>query len=68
MFERRAKLSAGQQVCGTLDIILPSQDRAAVVGYGPTGNIVARLLRENGIEPVIIELRMSYLHELGQGI
>ncbi|MHC1699018.1 MAG: cation:proton antiporter [Geobacteraceae bacterium] len=64
MFQRRAKQSAGQQVCGTLDSIQPSQDRAVVVGYGPTGSTVARLLRENGIEPVIIELNLENLRKL----
>jgi CPA2 family monovalent cation:H+ antiporter-2 len=30
--------------------------RAVIVGYGPVGRTVARLLRENEIEPTIIEL------------
>ena len=64
MFQSRAKQSAGQQVCGTLDTIQSSQDRAVVVGYGPTGSTVARMLRENGIEPVIIELNLENLRKL----
>ena len=33
--------------------------RAVIVGYGPVGRTLARLLRENEIEPVIIELNMD---------
>jgi CPA2 family monovalent cation:H+ antiporter-2 len=38
--------------------------RAVVVGYGPTGRTVTRLLRENGIEPTVIELNVDTLREL----
>ena len=31
-------------------------DRAVVVGYGPVGRVVLRVLRENGFSPVVIEL------------
>ena len=40
--------------------------RAVVVGYGPTGRTVARLLRDNGIEPVVIELNMDTVRQLRQ--
>jgi CPA2 family monovalent cation:H+ antiporter-2 len=33
--------------------------RAIVIGYGPTGCTVARLLRENGIKPTIVELNIE---------
>ncbi|HYB96751.1 MAG TPA: cation:proton antiporter [Vicinamibacterales bacterium] len=33
--------------------------RAVLVGYGPTGKTVARLLKESGIEPTIIELNIE---------
>lgn len=33
--------------------------RAVVVGYGPIGKTVARLLRERGIEPTIIEMNIE---------
>ena len=33
--------------------------RAVVVGYGPTGRTVVRLLRENAIEPTVVELNMD---------
>jgi len=41
-----------------------SRDRAVVVGYGPTGRTVARLLEENGVEPVIVELNLDTVREL----
>ena len=42
----------------------PSRHRAVVVGYGPTGRTVTRLLRENGVEPTVIELNMDTVREL----
>lgn len=33
--------------------------RAIVVGYGPVGRSVARLLRDRGIQPVIIEMNIA---------
>jgi len=41
-------------------------DRAVVVGYGPTGRTVARLLKENVIQPTIIELNMDTVRALRQ--
>jgi len=38
--------------------------RAVVVGYGPTGRIATRLLRENGIEPTVIELNLETVRRL----
>jgi CPA2 family monovalent cation:H+ antiporter-2 len=36
-----------------------SSHRAVVVGYGPIGKAVTRLLRERGIEPTIIEMNID---------
>ena len=33
--------------------------RAVLIGYGPTGKTVARMLKENGIDPTIIELNIE---------
>jgi CPA2 family monovalent cation:H+ antiporter-2 len=41
--------------------------RAVIVGYGPVGRTLARLLRENGFEPVIIELNVETVRELVAG-
>ena len=39
---------------------------AVVVGYGPTGRTVVRLLRDNGITPAVIELNMDAIRTLRQ--
>jgi CPA2 family monovalent cation:H+ antiporter-2 len=40
--------------------------RAVVIGYGPTGRTVVRLLRDNGIAPTVIELNLDAVRELRQ--
>jgi len=46
----------------------PAAHHAVIVGYGPIGQIVARLLRERGIEPTIIETNIETVHRLdGEG-
>jgi CPA2 family monovalent cation:H+ antiporter-2 len=40
------------------------RNRAVVVGYGPTGRTVTRLLRDNHIEPTVVELNMETVREL----
>jgi monovalent cation:H+ antiporter-2, CPA2 family len=39
-------------------------DRAIVIGHGPTGRTVTRLLRENGISPTVVELNINVVREL----
>jgi CPA2 family monovalent cation:H+ antiporter-2 len=42
--------------------------RAVIVGYGPVGQMVVRLMRENEIEPVIVELNLATVQRLrGEG-
>jgi CPA2 family monovalent cation:H+ antiporter-2 len=41
--------------------------RAVIVGYGPTGRALTRLLRDNGIEPTVIELNMETVRALRDG-
>jgi CPA2 family monovalent cation:H+ antiporter-2 len=36
-----------------------SARRTVLIGYGPTGKTVARLLKESGIEPTIVELNID---------
>lgn len=38
--------------------------RAVVVGYGPVGRTVCRLLKENGIEPTVVELNIDTVTRL----
>jgi CPA2 family monovalent cation:H+ antiporter-2 len=45
---------------------LDPQTRAIVIGYGPTGRTVTRLLRENGISPTVVELNMDTVRALRQ--
>ena len=33
--------------------------RAVLIGFGPTGKTVARLLKESGIEPTVVELNID---------
>jgi CPA2 family monovalent cation:H+ antiporter-2 len=48
---------------------LDPESRAIVIGHGPTGRTVTRLLLENGIAPTVVELNMSVVRELrDQGV
>lgn len=40
------------------------QHRAIVVGYGPVGQTVAKLLRANDIEPTVVELNLDTVRRL----
>ena len=40
--------------------------RAVLVGYGPTGKTVARLLKESSIEPTVIELNIDTVRAIRQ--
>ncbi len=42
----------------------PSSHRAVVVGYGPVGRTVSRLLRENEIKPTVIEMNVDTVRAL----
>lgn len=64
MLEARSKprLSQGNEdISGYMPI---SRDRAIVVGYGPTGRMLARLLGENEIDPVIVEMNLHTVRQL----
>jgi CPA2 family monovalent cation:H+ antiporter-2 len=43
---------------------VPPSHRAVVVGYGPVGRTVSRLLRENEIAPTVIELNVDTVRAL----
>jgi CPA2 family monovalent cation:H+ antiporter-2 len=40
--------------------------RAVLIGYGPTGKTVARLLKESSIEPTVIELNIDTVRAIRQ--
>ena len=46
------------------DGINPSVPRALVVGYGPVGQLLTRLLRESEIEPTVVELNLDTVRRL----
>lgn len=41
-----------------------AEDRAVIVGFGPTGETIARILQDNGIEPLVIELNLETVRAL----
>ena len=43
---------------------LDAAHRAIVVGFGPTGRTVTRLLQENGVEPTVIDMNVTTIREL----
>jgi monovalent cation:H+ antiporter-2, CPA2 family len=51
-------------VAGTPARPVDASRRAVVIGFGPTGRTVVRLLRDNGIQPVVIELNMETVRQL----
>jgi CPA2 family monovalent cation:H+ antiporter-2 len=46
------------------DAALSARHRAVVVGYGPVGRTLTRLLRENEIEPTVVEMNLKTVHQL----
>ena len=65
---RRLALRAPSQLIGE-EPARSDRDRVLVVGYGPVGRIITRVLRDNGLDPVVIELNHETVQELEkQGI
>ncbi len=64
MLETRSKTRTlgGSEVISTNMPV--SRDRAIVVGYGPTGKTLARLLGENEIDPVVVEMNLHTVRHL----
>ena len=42
----------------------PASHRAVIIGYGPTGRTLTRLLRDNGIVPTVVELNLDTVRRL----
>lgn len=64
MLDDRAKPRTTREADAVAGTVPVSRDRAIVVGYGPTGRNLARLLGENGIDPVIVELNLNTVRQL----
>ena len=59
----------GDEVAVGASSSLDPDSRAIVIGYGPTGRTVTRLLQENGISPTIVDLNMEHVRALrDQGV
>jgi len=58
--------SAGDSPNATtsVDPAADPRHRAVVAGFGPVGRTVSRLLRENGIQPCIIEMNLETVRQL----
>jgi monovalent cation:H+ antiporter-2, CPA2 family len=46
------------------DPTIPSRQRAVIVGYGPVGQTLVRVLRDNDIEPAVIEMNLETVQRL----
>lgn len=55
---------APEEAVAPVQANVSSRHRAVIVGYGPVGQTVARLMRENDIEPVIVELNLETVQRL----
>jgi monovalent cation:H+ antiporter-2, CPA2 family len=60
LVDRSRPADAGHVTTAAVD----AAHRAIVVGYGPSGRTVTRLLRENGIEPIVVDLNVDAVREL----
>jgi monovalent cation:H+ antiporter-2, CPA2 family len=56
--------SGPREAAGTPAPRLDAAHRAIVVGYGPTGRTLTRLLRDNGFEVTVIDLNVNTVREL----
>jgi CPA2 family monovalent cation:H+ antiporter-2 len=61
---RRVPATAAPQAAAERGAHVEPRYRALVVGYGPVGRTLVRLLRENGIEPSVIELNHETVQQL----
>jgi CPA2 family monovalent cation:H+ antiporter-2 len=64
LLNRRAALESGVPVASQTEA--DAAHRAVVVGYGPTGRILCRILKRHGIEPTVIEMNIDTHRALRQ--
>lgn len=62
--EARAKTHILRDTETLASFVPVSRDRVVVVGFGPTGRTLVRLLDENGIDPVVVELNLQTVRQL----
>ena len=69
LLNRRPRVPSAGATAETAGAEVDPQYRAVIVGYGPVGRTVTRLLREQGIEPAIIEMNLATVQQLrGAGV
>jgi CPA2 family monovalent cation:H+ antiporter-2 len=56
--------TAGQPASATGASRTDRRREAIVIGYGPVGRTAVRLLRENGLEPTVVEMNIDTFREL----
>ena len=61
---RPALRGAGSAEAAAEELHPDARYRAIVVGYGPTGQSLTRLLLQNGIDPTIIDLNLEVVRQL----
>lgn len=63
------RVESPEQPAGEPASTVAGNGQAIVVGYGPVGRTLVRLLRENEIEPIVIELNLDTVQRLrGDGV
>ena len=63
MFNRTAALPSELSASAVPPHVAP-EHRAVIIGFGPTGRTLVRLLRDNGVEPTVIELNVDAVREM----
>jgi CPA2 family monovalent cation:H+ antiporter-2 len=63
-WRRRLAPTAKRPLDPDAETSLDEPQRAVIVGYGPVGRTVARLLKENEVTPVVIELNLDTVRKL----
>jgi CPA2 family monovalent cation:H+ antiporter-2 len=64
LFRRFLSSQAPAEATAPVSAARRGTHRAVVVGYGPVGHTVGRLMRENDIEPTVIELNLETVQRL----
>ena len=62
----RPQSSTGELTVRPAERTADANHRAVVIGFGPTGRTVTRLLQENGISPTVIDLNVEAVRALRQ--
>ena len=64
LLNRYALPPGGGVESATGDSARRASHRAVIIGYGPTGRTLTRLLKDNGVVPTVVELNMDTVRRL----